>query len=591
MPVGFGRFDDLIADRSLVFPAPHRILVAPAPDDVTPVLQQVSDLTAAGAWAYGYVGYEAAAGLDPLLTVNSPGPGAPPLAWFALSDAPTVGPAITAASADATWQQGWQADSYDGAVGAVLAHIAAGETYQVNLTSRLLGSVPNPDVLYASLLHQQRGAHGAYLDLGSHAVASASPELFFSWDGRRIVTRPMKGTARRGRTTHEDLAAREALLASEKERAEHVIVVDLLRNDLGRIAEFGSVTTPQLGVAERYESVWQLTSDVVAQTRSDVTLVDIFRALFPCGSITGAPKRRTMEIIADLEAEPRGVYCGAIGVVAPPGATEPRARFNVAIRTAVVERATGTAGYGVGGGITSGSVAVAERQELQAKSAILFGAMEVFQLFETMLHTPAGSIRNRELHLARLTDSAGYFGFAMHLDEIDQALTSITATTAKRVRLTLARDGSFTLEHSALQPASDRAVRLVVDTSRVDSSQRWLFHKTTRRTVYEDAAARHPQADDVVLVNESGCVTETTIASLVARIDGVWWTPPIEAGCLPGVERGRLIASGELSVRDLTIADLEAAEELAVVSSLRGWRPAVLVETPASRSTPNPALS
>jgi para-aminobenzoate synthetase/4-amino-4-deoxychorismate lyase len=255
----------------------------------------------------------------------------------------------------------------------VRERIAAGDTYQVNLTVRLHGRVTGDlGRLYADLARAQGGRHAAFLDLGRHAVLSASPELFFEWTPGRLLTRPMKGTAPRGRTPAEDDERRRALVASDKERAENVMIVDLLRNDLGRVAEVGSVDVPVLCRAERYETVWQLTSDVTARPRADVGLVDIFGALFPSGSVTGAPKQRTMELIRELEGGPRGVYCGAIGVVAPAGHPW-RARFSVAIRTVTVDRATGTAVFGTGGGITWSSDPVAEHAELLAKAAFLPG--------------------------------------------------------------------------------------------------------------------------------------------------------------------------------------------------------------------------
>lgn len=593
MDGAFGRFDDLIAGRGLVFPEAEQLVIARTAQEVGPVLQRVSDATARGSWAFGYVGYDAAPGLDPHLAVVPAAAGDPPPAWFALCGAPVEGPPIVAPPIGAVgslsigafladqvgsaWRQAWRDDDYDAAIERVRGHIAAGDTYQVNLTSRLLGRVADPMACYASLAHQQHGAHAAYLDLGTHVIASASPELFFSWDGRWIITRPMKGTARRGRTTGEDDAVRAHVRSDPKERAEHVIVVDLLRNDLGRIAEPGSVTVPALGRAERYESVWQLTTDVVGHTRREVGLLDIFRALFPSGSVTGAPKRRTMELIAALEPAARGVYCGAIGYVSPPGSSAPRAHFSVGIRTAVIDAPTGAAVFGVGGGITIGSEPKAERAELQAKSAVLARHVE-FSLIETLFCSPTAGLRNSAAHLERLADSADYFGFTLRLAEVVAALESARehATVDTRLRLTLHRDGGVRVETQPLQPVSG-PVTLGIDTVAVDASQRWLFHKTTRRSVYEQAAARHPAANDVVLVNELGRVTETTVANLAVRLDGRWWTPPIEAGCLPGVERARLLDCGRLEVRDLSVGDVASAQSLAVLSSLRGWRRAVLL--------------
>jgi len=289
--------------------------------------------------------------------------------------------------------------------------------------------------------------------------------------------------------------------------------------------------------------------------------------------VTGAPKHRTMELIRDLEPEPRGVYCGTIGVVAPPGESF-RARFNVAIRTVTVDRTTGRAEFGTGGGITWGSEPAAEHAELLAKAAILAEPYEEFCLLETMAAVEGGGVRNQDRHLDRLADSAAYFGFPF---DRAAALARLAAVDGKaKVRLLLHRTGALDVDVAPLPAPAPGPVRLVIDPEPVDSAQVWLHHKTTRRRVYTERAGRHPDADDVVLVNEDGEVTETTIANLAVLLDGRWWTPPVTAGCLPGVERGRLLDAGGLAERHLSVDDVERAEELAVVSSLRGWREAVL---------------
>jgi para-aminobenzoate synthetase/4-amino-4-deoxychorismate lyase len=371
----WARFDDLHAGTALVFPSVDRVLSAERVDDVVAVLAEVERATAAGAWAFGYVAYEAAPGLDPALRVADRDADGPPLAWFGISDTPGEAPPREAGPArpPLRWTADWTADEHASAVARVREHIAAGDTYQCNLTDRLRADVAgDPRSLYAALALAQGAAHSACLDLGRFVVASASPELFFDWTGDRLRTRPMKGTAARGRTAEEDRVRARELRSSPKEQAENLMIVDLLRNDLSRVARTGTVDVPELFTLERYPTVWQMTSEVVARTRADVGLVDVFRALFPCGSVTGAPKVATMEIIRALETGPRGVYCGAIGVVAPPGSAF-RARFSVAIRTVVADRRSGRAVYGVGSGITWDSDAAAEHAELAAKSAVLAG--------------------------------------------------------------------------------------------------------------------------------------------------------------------------------------------------------------------------
>jgi para-aminobenzoate synthetase/4-amino-4-deoxychorismate lyase len=578
------RFDDLADGTALAFARPRRVLTAHAPEDVVPLLAEVERATADGCWAVGYLAYEAAAGLDPRWAVAERSTSDElPLAVFALCDppdeaAPVPPPAGRNRSyAMGPWVRGWTESGYRDDVARVREHIAAGDTYQLNLTVRMDAPVTGDLAeLYADLAWAQQGSYAAYLDLGRFVVVSASPELFFEWRADELLTRPMKGTAPRGRTTREDVDRRHGLVSSEKERAENLMIVDLLRNDLGQIAEVGSVQVPSLFTPERYGTVWQLTSEVTARPRPGTGLVDVLRALFPSGSVTGAPKQRTMELIRDLEHRPRGVYCGAVGVVAPPGHRY-RARFNVAIRTVTVDRAAGTAEFGTGGGITWASDAGAEHAELLAKTAILAEPYEDFALLETMAHVPGEGVRNLERHLDRLADSAAYFGFPLDRRAVVDRLTAaLDRDTATRVRLALSRDGSVDVGLAPLPEPARAPVLLVVDPEPVDADQLWFRHKTTRRDVYAERARRHPQADDVLLVNRHGHVTESTVANVAAQLGGHWWTPPLSAGCLPGVERGRLIETGRLREQDLTPDDLRRADALALVSSLRGWRPAVL---------------
>ena len=592
MAAPWARFDDLRTGEALLCPPPSRVLTAVRPDQVAAVLQEVHDATEAGRWAFGYVAYEAAAGLDPQLPGRSTAPGEPPLVWFGLCDEPAavecLAPPAGGAPPSAPWRPDRTDDEHASAVARVREHIAAGETYQCNLTDRLRSTAPgDPLALYTRLALAQRGAHNAYLDLGRHVVVSASPELFLEWSGDVVRTRPMKGTAPRGRTTAEDREQSRRLRASSKERAENLMVVDLLRNDLGRVAEVGSVVVDELFALERYPTVWQMTSQVSARVPAGTGLVDLFGALFPCGSVTGAPKRRTMQLIDELEPTPRGVYCGAVGLVGPPSARF-RARFSVAIRTAVVDRATGEAVYGAGGGITWGSEPAAERAELLAKAAVLAHDVTEHRLLETLAWTPAEGPRNVGRHLARMADSADWAGFRF---DADAALASVRRAVAgrtgpARVRLLLSRDGELDVELHPLPPAPGRPVRLALDDDPVDAADPWLQHKSTRRDVYLTRALRHPEADDVVLVNGRGELTETTTANLALRLGGRWGTPPCSSGCLPGVERARLLELGHLSERVLTVADLHDAEEVAVLSSLRGLRPAQLLAVATAGAAP-----
>jgi para-aminobenzoate synthetase/4-amino-4-deoxychorismate lyase len=583
----------------LALAGPAAQLVATSADEVVAVLSAVDQAAAEGWWAAGFVSYEAASGLDEALT-TLPSPGGLPLAWFCLfraaHDVEAVAPArpsVPSASsvppyAVGPWRADWDEQAYASAVEAVRGRIGAGDTYQCNLTMRLRSEVSGDlPAFYRDLVLAQRGTHNAFVDTGRFVVASASPELFFEWAGGTLTAKPMKGTSVRGRWAEEDLARASALAGSAKDRAENVMIVDLVRNDLGKLAETGSVRVPALFDLERYETLWQLTSTVTARPRAGTTLAEVFGALFPCGSVTGAPKASTMALIAELEEGPRGVYCGAIGVVAPPGAAF-RARFNVAIRTVVVDRASGEATYGTGGGVTWGSDPSAEHAEALAKAAVLEAAGEDFSLVETMGYWPGEGLRNRARHLERLGRSAAYFGFRLGPESVASALQAAleVATAPCRVRLVASRDGSVDVELAPVPPPPGRPVPLVVDPEPVSTDQVWLYHKTTRRSAYELRAARHPGADDVVLVNERGEPTETTVANLAVRTGGQWWTPPVASGCLPGAERARLVEEGKLQERPISLAELYAASEVALVSSLRGWRLAVLL--PASAAPPGP---
>jgi para-aminobenzoate synthetase/4-amino-4-deoxychorismate lyase len=578
----WARLDDLQTGRALVFPRVRRILAAERLDEVVPVLREVERVTDAGRWAFGFVAYEAAAAFDPALAVHRMPAGGLPLAWFGIADEPTTTATLDAGSSDngpgytATWTRGWTAAEHHRSVDRVRAAIARGETYQCNLTVRMRGRVDgDPYRMYRDLALGQRGAYNAYLDLGRFVVASASPELFFERRGDALLLRPMKGTAARGRNLADDRRRAETLRASAKERAENVMIVDLIRNDVARVAQVGGVRVPELLRVERYETVLQLTSDVEARLRPDVGLTELFGTLFPSGSVTGAPKASTMALIRELEPTPRGVYCGAVGVVGPPDAGV-RARFSVAIRTAVVDRSSGAAEYGTGSGITWSSEPAAEHDEVIAKTAVLHRRPRPFELIETMRHEPERGLRNRDRHLRRLADSAAHLGFDFdHESVLGELRAQLAGVGPARVRLRLARDGKVGVDLAPL-PADAGPVILAVDDEPVDSASPWLCHKTTHREVYESRQRRHPLADDVVMVNERGELTEVTRANLAVRLEGRWWTPPLGSGCLPGVERDRLLARRKLSERVLRPDDLHRAAEIAVLSSLRGWRPAVL---------------
>jgi para-aminobenzoate synthetase/4-amino-4-deoxychorismate lyase len=586
------RLDDLrpSRQRSAVFTDRVGEVTAITIDDVVPAMERAEEAAAGGLWAVGYVAYEAAPAFDPNLTVVSRSAArhhaSLPLLWFGLYRRRIIDPRPPRRDGDyelSAWRSTVDEAGFVAAVDRIRDLIIAGDTYQVNYTARLRARLTgSPLALYHDLVTAQSGGYGAYLDTGRFRILSASPELFFdrhagSGGADRIVTRPMKGTAERGRWRAEDETRRLALLDSEKDRAENLIIVDLLRNDLGRIADFGTVQVEDLLAVERYDTVWQLTSKITADVDRNLGLVDVFRALFPCGSITGAPKVRTMEIIAATETEPRGVYTGAIGFISPTGAPGPKTSFSVGIRTVVVDTVTGDAEYGIGGGITYDSVPSAEYREARLKAKVLTYGRSDFRLLETLRWDPGDGWYWIDRHLDRLEGSAGYF--AVPIDRaavVTEMEAAVGGTDPLRVRLTVDRRGHAAVETQVLDD-DPGPVKLALDDDPVDINTPFLFHKTTRRALYEDRSSRYPDADDVLLINDKGEVTESTVANVVVRLDGRWVTPPVESGCLPGVYRSVLLEEGRIHERVVTLDDLRGADDVALINSVRLWRPALLI--------------
>ncbi len=556
----------------LRFDAPREVIAVHDLKEVVPALARVGKAVSAGVAAVGFVAYEAAPALDPALKVR-PDPDFP-LLWFALFDTYSEHPDLPSASTSGSalpehWIPTLDAEAYAEAMRAVKTAIREGETYQINLTYRIVAECPpSPWKAFLQLAEAQRCAYGAYLEAGDWILCSASPELFLQRDDRTIASRPMKGTAARGPDSRRDLASRDRLLASEKERAEHLMIVDMVRNDLGRVADPGSVQVPDLLTAERYPTVWQLTSTVRATT--DATLPALFQALFPPASITGAPKRRTMELIAALENTPRRVYTGTIGFLLPGG----RAQFNVAIRTLLCNRRTGRAEYGVGGGIVWDSETAAERRECELKARILSTRHPDFDLLETLLWTSTDGFALLERHLDRLARSAEYFGYRCERAAVLAALQNAVAELPQaphRIRLLAARRGGIQVTVTPLDP--DRSPRFadpVLDLGTVDSADPFLYHKTTHRQAYGEALARNPGATDVLLRNERGQITEGTLANLVYAFHGRLWTPPVDCGLLAGTCRASLLDAGRIRERPLHADELAQVTALFFANSVRG---------------------
>ncbi len=563
--------------RSWRFSGYVETLQALEPLEVLPLLARIEKAAADGLHAVGFIAYEAAAGLNPDLWSVPPLENFP-LAWFALFSErveaqPHHYPNDPSAGDGVGFEPDISRENYLRNVERIREYIACGDCYQVNYTFNLSGACSaGPLELYRKLSSGQHASYSAYIDTGRFTVASASPELFFSLKDGLLRTRPMKGTARRGRWLAEDLEQIAALKASAKERAENLMIVDLLRNDLGIIAATGSVKVESLFDVETYPTLHQLTSTVTASVREGVGLAAIFSALFPCGSITGAPKRRSMEIITELEARPRGVYCGAIGYVAPGG----EALFSVAIRTVLFDRDRQTLSLGIGSGITTDSKAAEEYQECLTKSAFLFQDAADFSLIES-LRLENGSYYLLQRHLERLRNSAIYFGFTFDVAAIKNALEGHAADMhgTQKVRLLLDKNGEFAISAEPLTLTAD-LLRLAVSDQVVNSLDTFRYHKTTRRESLDAARRERPDLDEVLFVNERGELTEGSYHNLLLKIDGRMLTPKLDSGLLAGVMRQELLEKGATEEAVLVPADLVKADEIWLINSVRGLRRAVL---------------
>lgn len=473
------------------------------------------------------------------------------------------------------------------------AYIEAGDIYQTNYTYRLrFESYGNLFALYLRLRARQPVPYGALVALpDGRAMLSLSPELFVRHAQGALTARPMKGTAPASGIESQDTARAAALASDPKNRAENLMIVDLLRNDLGRIAVLGSVQVPQLFEVNRYSSVLQMTSTIQAQLREDVTLAEIFTALYPCGSITGAPKRRTMQVIRELEPDARGIYTGAIGWFDAPAADSTHAVgdfcLSVPIRTLALD-APNASGIrigemGVGAGIVHDSDATEEFAECQLKARFLTGLTNDFELFETMYATHAQGCRHLERHLARLRTSAAYFGFTFEEGAVRQTLqeacSGLPPEGAHRVRLALGQTGCCTIQAAALSSLSaPLRVRIASETTLSDDI--FLRHKTTVRAQYDAAwrAAEAQGAFDMLFVNQQGELTEGGRSNVFVKLAGCWYTSPLSAGVLPGVMRSVLLADPAWDARErsLTVADLYKAEAVVVCNALRGALPAII---------------
>jgi para-aminobenzoate synthetase / 4-amino-4-deoxychorismate lyase len=612
-----------------LFTAPLRVCTAYSAEQILDLSAAIEHAVAEGKCAAGFFNYECGNSFEPKAGMRPP-PAGTPLAWFGIYERSYVfnhetgefeaanPPGFETMRTDKRFVSGHEFTraeqpqknavalapdetldasftlteaEYAQRIAAIHEWIRAGDVYQLNFTAPFRVSAPgNVASHYARLRARQPVNYGAFLHWQpGQYVLSFSPELFFrvdsACDARRIVTRPMKGTARRGRTTHEDREISEWLRNDAKNRSENLMIVDLLRNDLGRLARFGTVRVEDLFSVERYPTLWQMTSTISAELRPEIGIHDIFRALFPCGSITGAPKVRAMQLIAELEHEPRGIYTGAIGFFSPQQTV-----FNVAIRTLALSGGQGT--FGAGSGVVIDSDPAAEFRECLLKARFLTSPAhrtsdrlivtqpdELF-LIETMLWD--GAYPLLELHLDRLTDSADYFGFACDRAAIRTALEQHTLqyvdASPRKVRLLLIdADGNFSINSEPLTSSADqdRAARVRISPHRTDPADATLYHKTTQRPLYalEYSQALRNGYDDVLFLNQRGEVTEGAISNVFIEKEGRWFTPPIECGLLAGVFRRHLLETrSEIEERVLTLDDLHSADAIYLTNAVRGLR-------------------
>ncbi len=581
----------------LYFSDPLGLISVQTLEGVIPALREIERIVQEeDCHAAGFLSYEAAPAFDDAFHIRADETrNTFPLLWFGLYPAPRLValPEPASPKPALAWSPTIDRDSYNAAIAQIKDHIAHGRTYQVNYTMRLQADFDTDPWNFFLHLAQAQNNHAAYVNAGRFVIASVSPELFFQLDDGIIVSRPMKGTTRRGRTTLEDREQAQWLKESEKNRAENVMIVDMIRNDLGRIAKVGSVHVPELFTVEKYPTLWQMTSTVKATTSASIT--NIFKALFPCASITGAPKVSTMKIIAELETTPRKIYTGSIGYLAP----NRKATFNVAIRTALIDRETRTAEYGVGGGIVWDSTSADEYAEALLKARVLTEEPPRFSLLETMLWTPEEGFYLRDKHIARLLDSADYFDFPISHGQlwsssperseagmedvsrsplpkeiIETYLEEISSQFAspQRVRLLLDKDGNLSREAKPFQPSDNQlSLKVALAKTPVNSNDVFLFHKTTHREVYDSARRDFPGCDDVLLYNERGELTEFTLGNLVVEMDGAFYTPPVSCGLLPGVFRAHLLETDQVKERAIRADELGGCKNAFRVNSVRGW--------------------
>ncbi len=571
---------------SLLFSDPIQILTTNRLADIPALIQEVNRAVTQNLYAAGYLTFEAGYAFIDRLAALSPETYSFPLAWFGLYRTPmTIDLSIIALShslssgPDSPATSVIRPEDYLQTIMAIKNLIARGEIYQMNYTWQAqLPPIPDPLGLFCHLRQNHPVPYSAFLATDELIALSLSPELFFFIHDNKITTRPMKGTMPRGSNADDDFIRRQALETSEKDRAENLMIVDLLRNDLNRICETGSVRAPRLFTIEEYPSLFQMTSTVTGKLRSGITFNDILSSLFPCGSVTGAPKVRAMELIRNLENGPRGIYTGSIGYLSPSG----EAFFNVAIRTITIDHRGPR--LGLGSGIVWDSDPQSEYEECLLKMKFITGGDD-FALIETLL-CDRGNMPLLHSHCARMAASARHFNIPVDEGPITAALSDYCASLDRdavyRIKITCDSRGALSIEHESvdLSPRPD-ACRGALAQMHVNSTDPLLGHKTTRRKFRDNllGLARSRGLDEVIFLNERGEVTEGCISNVFIKKDGKMLTPSLSCGVLPGVMRRHILDSDPAAQETtLTCRDLDEADEIFICNALRGMR-TVIVDT------------
>lgn len=533
--------------------------------EVKHLLAEVEAYQNQGYYAVGYVSYESAPAFETKFEVIDGPLMSEYLLYFTIHESVQTEPTPLTYKPIAlpkSWQELTSAEEYKAAIEHIHHHIRQGDTYQVNYTVQLQQNITaDPFAIYNRLVVEQNAHYNAFIQHDDVSIISVSPELFFKKDGDGLTTRPMKGTTNRGLTTETDLKQAQWLAQDQKNRSENMMIVDLLRNDMNRISKIGSENVKSLCLVEQYSTIWQMTSTIETQLLPNSSLGDIFQALFPCGSITGAPKIATMAIIKDVEKQARGVYCGAIGILLPNGPTI----FNVAIRT--LQMRGNKAIYGVGGGITWDSKWEAEYEETKQKSAVLYRQNPKFDLISTgRIHR--GKLLFLKEHLNRLQESSRYFSYPFNKEEaqnqVEDLCQSLDFDTDYRLKMSLAKNGELTFEHNQLTGLADDfcQARLVEQTHPLDSP--YTYFKTS----YRPHISLEPH--EQIYYNQKKELLETSIGNLVLKIEDQLYTPPVHLGLLNGIYRQSLIANNQVTERVLTLDNLKQAQAIYGCNAVRG---------------------